>query len=113
MANRQHNTTTKTDIVKTCAFWAMTIAAFMYIFSGFIRFLLWVAKNISTKSAGILNQIVSVGQFIGNVALIVAIALPAYGFVRGKTKAWKVVYWVALAVFALGVVLGMLGGLFG
>lgn len=108
-------TTTSTSprfTVNLCAFWAMVIAAFMYVFSGLIHLLLSCVDSIgASKSAGVLRSLVSIGSFIGNIALIVAIAIPAYNFVRGKNRNWKVCYWIALVFFAFGVVLGMLGGI--
>lgn len=117
MSKKKKTTTTTTttsnrSLVNTCAFWAMTIAAFMYIFSGIINLLVNCVDSIgASKSAGALRTLVTIGNFIGNIALIIAIALPAYYFVKGKNKNWRIVYWIALVVFAFGIVLGMLGGI--
>jgi len=99
------------DIVKFCAFWGMTIAALFYIFSGFISFLIKVIDSISDKTASTLNQVCSIFTLLGNIAVIIAIAIPAWRYVRGRSRSWKIFYWIMLAVFAFGVVLGMLGGL--
>ncbi|MDE6597511.1 MAG: hypothetical protein K2K60_02605 [Clostridia bacterium] len=100
------------SITEICAFWGMTIAALFYIFSGFINFLIRVIKSLNgTKTAATLSQICSIFTLLGNIAIIIAIALPAWGFVKYKGKGWKVFYWIMLAVFAFGVVLGMLGSI--
>ncbi len=103
--------TEERDIVKFCAFWGMTIAALFYIFSGFISFLIKVIDSISDKTANTLNQVCSIFNLLGNIAVIIAIAISAWRYVRGRSKSWRVFYWIMLAVFAFGVVLGMLGGL--
>ena len=53
----------------------------------------------------------SILTLLGNIAIIIAIALPAWRYVSGKSKGWKVFYWIMLVVFAFGIVLGMLGGI--
>jgi lysylphosphatidylglycerol synthetase-like protein (DUF2156 family) len=115
MAKRQKKTQTasgeRRDLTMFCAFWAMTIAAMMYILSGVINLFIKLISDISTKTAGALSTITSVANFLANLALVIAIALPAYGFVRGRSRSWKVFYWIALAIYALGVVFGMISGL--
>ncbi len=117
MARKKKTTTTTSttgtrSVVNICAFWAMVIAALAYIFSGLVAFLISVFESIrASKSAATLSTLVHIFTFLGNIALIVAIAIPAWHFVRGKNKSWRILYWICLVVFALGVVLGMLGGI--
>ncbi len=100
------------DIVKFCSFWGMSIAALFYIFSGFINFLISVIKSLDgTKAANTLSTVCNILTLLGNIAIIIAIALPAWRYVSGKSKGWKVFYWIMLVVFAFGIVLGMLGGI--
>ena len=108
MSRKYSGSHTWTEI---CAFWAMVISGFAYLFGGIVRFLISVIKNLSTHTASLLNQIYSIFTFIGNIALIFAIAIPAWQFVKYRGTGWKVVYWIALIGFAFGAVLGMLGGL--
>ena len=97
------------DLTKFCAFWGVVIAAFMYIFSGLLNLLIKFVDSIkASKSASVMSNIASVATLLGNIALIIAIAIPAYGYVRGKSKGWKVCYWLAIIVYAFGVVFGML-----
>ena len=96
-------------IVKFCAFWAMAIAALLYIFSGVINVIIKIMTKIGDKAVpGALNTLVSVFSLLGGIATIIAIALPAYNYVRGRGRGWKAFYIVCLIVFALGVVLSML-----
>lgn len=104
-----HSVRERHSLTEICAFWSMTIAGCAFLFGGIIRFIVSLIKNISDKTAGTLNQIYTIFSFVGQIALIIAIALPAYQFVKYKSKSWKVFYWIMLVVFAFGVVLGMLG----
>ena len=102
---------TEHDVTKTCAFWGMVISGFAYLLSGVIKFVVSLIGEISGSTATVLNQIISLCTFLGNIAIVVAIAIPAWHFVKYRRKAWKVVYWIAFVGFALGSVLGLLGGL--
>ena len=101
---RRTHTTTERDIEKFCAFWAMAIAAILYICSGVIAL---VTKYVNP--ADIFTTIVSIITLLGNIAMIVAIALPAYKYAVTKGKNGKIAYWICLVIFAFGVVLGFLG----
>ena len=110
MARRStHSVRERHSLTEICAFWSMTIAGCAFLFGGVIRFIVSLIKNISDKTASTLGQVYTIFSFIGQIALIIAIALPAYQFVKYKSKSWKVFYWIMLVVFAFGVVLGMLG----
>ena len=108
MAKRKTTTTVRTterrDMVKTCAFWGLAISAVMFVVGGIITF---IASNTGSVGA-ILNQVSSILNLLASLALLVAIALPAYGYVRGRKRFWKVFYLIALVIYVLGVVFGML-----
>ncbi|MDE6868197.1 MAG: hypothetical protein K2J83_03535 [Clostridia bacterium] len=112
MAKRNKAYREKVDLTKFCAFWGMAIAAILYICSGVLNLIIRFVGSISSETAGVLSQAVSIITLLGNIAIIIAIGLPAYGFVRGKSKGWKIFYWVALVIFALGVVFGMISTVF-
>lgn len=89
-----------------CAFWGMVIAAFTHFFGGFFKALIkWFFEG--KPIAGTLTRIADICSFLGNIALIFAIAIPAFRFVSTKGKGWKVFYWIALVMFILGVVFGV------
>jgi len=98
------HTTTDRDVEKFCAFWAMVIAAILYIFSGIIAL---ITKYCDV--AGILTTILNIVTLLGNIALIIAIALPAYHYAAPKGKNYRIIYWIFLVIFAFGVVLSFIG----
>ena len=89
-----------------CAFWGMVVAAFTHFFGGMFHALVRLFFSDS-KAASLLTNIANICQLLGNVALLIAIALPAYQFVKYKTKGWRIFYWVSLILFILGVVFGI------
>lgn len=105
MAKKKKNTEARErrDLTKFCAFWSLAISALLYIVSGVMRFVMWLVKNPPN-----LGGVCGVLQFLANIALVIAVALPAYSYVRGRSRGWKVLYFVSLAIFALGIVFGLL-----
>lgn len=87
---------TTTDVVKVCAFWGLAVSAVLYVVGGIFKFF-----KILGSLVGILNM-------LGSIALAIAVAIPAYRYVQGKKKAWKVFYWIALIIYVLGVVLSII-----
>ena len=107
MARKYHTYTW----VEVCAFWGMVVAGFSHFFGGLFRALVnWAFSDSKVGSA--LMSIANILQLLGNIALLVAIAIPAYQFVKFKSKGWKVFYWIAFVLFILGVVFGV-AALFG
>lgn len=105
MSRRSYTTHTWTEV---CAFWGMVIAAVAYIFSGLFNFLVnWINK-MSADVANVLNMIAGITQLLGSIALLVAIAVPAWQYVKYRSKGWRVCFWIALVVYVLGVGFGML-----
>ena len=89
-----------------CAFWGMVVAAFTHFFGGLFHALVrWILSD--SKAANLLTNIANICQLLGNIALLIAIALPAFQFVKYRTKGWKIFYWISLALFVLGVVFGI------
>ena len=103
--SRRYSSYTWTEI---CAFWGMIIASVSYIFSGLFRFLVNWINDISHDVASILGLVSNIMSLLGSIALLVAIAIPAWQYVKYRSKGWKVVYWIALVVYVLGVGFGML-----
>ncbi len=90
---------TNGSIVRTCAFWGMAVAAVLYLVSGIFAL---IDRFVGTS----FSQVISILSLLGNIAIIVAIAFPAYSYVSGKNKNWRIMYWVLLVVYVLGVVFG-------
>lgn len=85
---------TKYGILKNCSYFALVIAAAMFLIGGIF----------SGKIQSILN-------LIAQIFLLIGIGVPAYDYTRGKKKAWRIIYWIALIVYVLGCVFGVMGGL--
>lgn len=89
MSNRGKN-----EFVRACAFWGILIAAVVFVVGGILR---WV---------GIGENIIGILDLVAKVALLIAVAIPAYDWVKYKKVGWQVVYWIALIVYIFGVVFG-------
>ena len=85
-------------VIRFCAYFALLISASIFLFSGLIHWLDWSGL---TKAVGILD-------IVGKILLIVGVAIPAHGFTSGKKLVWKILYWVALIVYVLGCVFGII-----
>lgn len=98
----RRTTTTNGDILRFCAFWGMAVAAVLYLVSGVINFIAKYAGELGAT----LQRVCGILSLLGNIAIIIAIAFPAYSYVRGKNRTWKILFWILLGVFVLGVVFG-------
>lgn len=96
--NKSDQPAAKSGFTKFCAFWGLTIAAVLFIVSAILNF-------INSES---LATVVNILDIIAKVSLLAAIGIPAYGYVRGKRKTWKIIYWIALVIYALGVVFSVI-----
>ena len=47
----------------------------------------------------------SVLSTIKEIFILIVIGFSAYYFVVGKKKVWKIIYWIAIALFIVGIVL--------
>lgn len=93
------------DAVNLCACIALFITAFLFLTSWLVNLFNFAAV---AKVVGVLN-------LVAQIALLVAIALPAYRHVRHtyNRRAWTVCYWIALIVYIAVVFLGFGFGVFG
>ncbi len=86
------------ELIRTCAYYALVIAAGIFLISGIFN-----AFEIT-----IFQGILSVLNLIGKILLAIGLAIPAYDYTAGKPRVWRIVYWVALVVYLLGCVFGIL-----
>ena len=84
----------KNEFVRACAFWGILIAATVFVVGGIFR---WVGIN---------DAVIGVLDLVAKIALLVAVAIPAYDWVKYKKVGWQVVFWIVLAVYVFGVVFG-------
>ncbi|MBE5752270.1 MAG: hypothetical protein E7357_07655 [Clostridiales bacterium] len=96
MAKR--SSSSSNNFVRGCAYVALLIAAFTFLFSGLVYSL----------DIGVLTRFVSLANLVGKICLVIGVALPAYDFTRGKGKFWRILFWLALIVYILGCVFGVI-----
>ena len=70
--------------------------------------MLYVVSGILSWVGGSLGSIASWLNLIASIALLIGVAFPAWDYVKYKKKVWRIVYWVALAVYVFGVVFGVI-----
>lgn len=100
MAKKTKRTRTASGngIVRACTYFALVIAAAIFLFSGLVY-----ALEIAA-----LTKLVSTFNLIGQILLAIGIAFPAYDFTCGKSKGWRVIFWIALIVYVFGCVFGVI-----
>ena len=84
----------KNELAAFCAFWALLIAGILFLVQ-----LILNAVGASLGFEGIINIIVA-------IMLGIAIALTAYKYVRGKSKGWKIAYWVMIILYFVMAICG-------
>ncbi|MDE6504323.1 MAG: hypothetical protein K2L42_00440 [Clostridia bacterium] len=103
MAKKKKTTTTTTtsnfDIIKFCAFWGLVIAAVAALLSFVLALLGKCGVHIDWA-----GRIIGVCNTVSQIALLVAVILPAYKYVRGKNNVYKALFWVAVILIVLGLV---------
>ena len=87
---RSSGTVTETQFLRGISYFALVIAAFMFLFGGLFG-----------KASAILN-------LIGQLCVLIGIGIPAYNYSRYKSTAWRVIFWIALAVYVFGCVFGVI-----
>lgn len=93
MSNSNSNKSTKSDLMKiaSClAFIAMVLAIVILLVNAIIGS----------------GQVANVLALIKDLALLAALAIPAFYFTKGKPKWVKIVYWIVLVCFIVGAIFG-------
>lgn len=89
-------TITSTNVVRFFAFIALVLSAFF---------------SLLEMLSGILalgGSIIGIFAAVKGISLLIAIGLAAYDYVAPKKKAWKIVFWVCIAIFVIGILYGTL-----
>mgnify|MGYP005776856437 FL=1 len=88
---KRTTTTGKGWLLRACSYFALVVAAFLFLFG----------KLFS-------GQVQSILDLIANLCMLVGIGIPAYDYTRGKKIAWRIIFWIALAVYVFGCVFGVI-----
>ena len=84
--------------VRGCAYFALIIAATIFLVDGIFHYF---------EISGF-EKLLSVVSLVGKLCLAVGIGFAAYEFTCGKAVVWRVLFWIALVVYVLGCVFGIL-----
>ena len=103
MAKRQKRTPSSTtstwDIVKVCAYIAMVIAAV----AAMLVFVFGLLNMCGVKVTWA-GRVVGICQMVAQIALIVAVVIPAYHYMRPRSAVVRAFFWVAVIFLVLGLV---------
>ncbi len=100
--NKQTNE--KRDLTKFCAFWCLAIASTLFVVTAILN----VVKKLCDIENKALSTCIGIFDVIAKVALLIAIGIPAYSYVKGRGKGWKIFFWIALLIYALGIVFSVI-----
>ena len=90
------------SLVNVLAFFALAAAAILLVIGPIL------GKILETTGGGVIMQVLNL---VSQYCLLAAIAIPGWYFVRGKRKAWKIAYFIFLAIYVAGTILGMTLGI--
>lgn len=98
----RRSTFTLGSLVNILAFIALAAAAILLVIGPILR---WALE--ASGGAVIMQALTLASQY----CLLAAIAIPGWFFVQGKGKGWKIAYFIFLAVYIAGTILGMTLGI--
>ncbi len=91
------------SLVNVLAFCALAAAAILLVIGPILKLIL----NTTNAGAVVMQALNLVAQY----CLLAAIAIPGWFFVRGKRKGWKIAYFIFLAIYIAGTILGVTLGI--
>ena len=83
------------NILNLFCFIALIIIAILILINNLLPL---VGVNVSGPFFSALNT-------IKEILILIVVGLYAYYFVAGKSKTWKIIYWIAIALFIVGIIL--------
>ena len=95
----RHSSFTLGSLVNVLAFLALAAAAILLVIGPILGLLL--------EGTPVMQALNLVAQY----CLLAAIAIPGWFFVRGKRKGWKIAYFIFLAIYIAGTILGVTLGI--
>lgn len=98
MAKRTVRTETaaRHDFVRACAFIGIFLSAVLFVVGAILN---WCG----------LGSVASLLNMIAQLALLFAVAFPAWDFVKNRKQVWRVIYWISLVLYVFGCVFGIIG----
>ena len=92
----------RVSIVDLLAFLALAASAILLVIGPILKLVL-----ANTGGTVVMQALNLVQQY----CVLAAIAIPGWYFVRGKRKAWRIAYFIFLAIYVAGTILGMTLGI--
>ncbi len=83
------------NILNLFSFIALIIVAVLIVINNLLPI---VGVNITGAFFSILNT-------IKEVLILIVVGISAYNFVAGKSKTYKIIYWIAIGLFIAGIIL--------
>lgn len=90
---RRTKRTTRAGFSKFCAFWGIAFAALLFLVNGILQI---VTKMVKVDLNGWMTGI----DFVSKLLLLVAVAIPAYGYVANRKMAWRIIYAISIIFYA-------------
>ena len=87
----------RAEFVRICCYVALVLAALLIFINNFLPLL----------QIDVSGTFFDVLALIKDIALLVGIVFGAYAFARDHGKVWTIVFYVALALYVVSVVLGL------
>jgi hypothetical protein len=82
-------------LIKACAFVGIVISALLFLIGAILN---WCK----------MGNVTNILHFIAQLTLLVAVAFPAWDYVKYKNRTWRIIYMVSLFVYIFGVVFGFI-----
>lgn len=103
MAKRTRKTTSEGKsnygLVKVLSFCALALAALAGLISFILNLLLKIEVSIGWGS-----RLASICSLVSQIALLIAVGVAAWDYVKTKRKAFKIIYLVAIILCILGLI---------
>ena len=96
-SSSNNSSSSKRDLV-----WLSRFLAFGALLLAIVVLIIAAISNLTKDGWAFVGYL----QLIKDIALIGAIALPAYWFVKGKKQAWRIIYWICLVIVLVAAILG-------
>ena len=88
----------KSSFSKFCAFWGITLAAVLFLTNGILKIVKRFLEDEEVLAG--FNSCMAAFDFVAKLALLVAVAIPAYAYVSKKKLGWKITYIFAIVLYA-------------